>query len=225
MKVFAFISIAFVFLIGFGVIYTQWETKNFVESLPKPLSTSDAAPETQRDSSMAAPDAVEETQQARSEHKPSISSVATDSNSSETEVSRQELVNAEVPTTENVETQSDVSDWQNDDAQPHRHPPQKDPWQSAEDRKTLRREGPNITPEALRSQLVGRFGDIPEVHTFVELDQKRNQGQPLTLDEYILYNESMNHLFPNKNTEQTIKKLKEIQQMHPSANIVVNQED
>ena len=222
MKIFAFISIAFVFLIGFGVIYTQWETKNFVESLPKPLSTSDATPETQRDSSMAAPDAVEETQQARSEHKPSSSSVATDSISSETEVSRQKLVNAEVPNTENGEPQSDVSDWQNDDVQPHRYPPQKDPWQSAEDPKTLRREGPNVTPEQLRSQLVGRFGDIPEVHTFVELDQKRNQGQPLTLDEYILYNESMNHLFPNKNTEQTIKKLKEIQQMHPSANIVVN---
>lgn len=222
MKIFAFISIAFVFLIGFGVVYTQWETKNFVESLPKPPPTPDATKETRQNPSVAAPQTVEDTQQLRPEDERSHLFIESKITWTEMGVLSQEPINTEVPVGENIETQSDVSDWQNDHAQPHRYPPQKDPWQSAEDPKTLRREGPNVTPEQLRSQLVGRFGDIPEVHTFVELDQKRNQGQPLTLDEYILYNESMNHLFPNKNTEQTIKKLKEIQQMHPSANIVVN---
>lgn len=225
MKVFAFISIAFVLLIGFSVIYTQWETKNFVESLPKPPPTSDPAKGTRQDPSVAVPDILEDTQQGQSEDERSDLSFQNAGEVNGIEASSRETVNTEVPVGENIGAQDDGLDWQNDDAQPHQHPSEKDPWQSAEARKARRTDGPNITPEALRSQLIGRFGDIPQVHTFVELDQKRNQGEPLTLDEYILYNESMNHLFPNKNTEQTIKKLKEIQQMHPGANIVVNQEN
>ena len=52
-----------------------------------------------------------------------------------------------------------------------------------------------------------------KVFAFIDLDQRYEQREPLTLDEYILYNESMNHLFPNKNMEQTIKMLKHVQQM------------
>ncbi|MCY3722254.1 MAG: hypothetical protein OXG97_08555 [Candidatus Poribacteria bacterium] len=63
MRTFAFISIVFLLLIGVGVVYVQWETKNFVESLPKPPSTSDATPETQQDSSVAVPDTVNNTRQ------------------------------------------------------------------------------------------------------------------------------------------------------------------
>ncbi len=211
MRVFAFISIAFVLLIGVGVIYTQWETKNFVESLPEPLSTSDATTEMQQDASTAAPDTLEDTEQQLPEDERSDLSFENAGEGNEIAVSSRETVDPEVPVGENVGTQDDGFDWQIGDVQPHQHPPQIDPWQSAEDRKTRRREGPNITPEALRSQLVQRFGDIPEVHTFVELDQKQNQSQPLTLDEYILYNESMNHLFPHKETEQTIKMLKQMQ--------------
>ena len=195
MRVFAFISIAFVLLIGVGVIYTQWETKNFVESLPEPPPTPDAAREMQRDSSTAAPDTVNNTQQQLPEDERSDLSFENAGEVNEIGASSRETVNTQVPVGENVGTQDDGFDWQSDDVQPHQHPPQIDPWQSAKDRIALRREGPNITPEALRSQLVERFGDIPEVHTFVELDQKQNQREPLTLDEYILYNESMNHLF------------------------------
>lgn len=205
------ISIAFVLLIGVGVVYVQWETKNFVESLPEPPSTSDATPETQHDASVAVPDPVNNTQQPLPEDERSDVSFENVDEVNEVEASGRETVNIEVPVGEHIETQDDGFNWQNDDVQSHRHPLQRDPWQSAEPRKPRRRTGPNVTPEQLRSQLVKRFGDIPEVHTFVELDQKQNQRQPLTLDEYILYNESMNHLFPNTNTEQTIKMLKQMQ--------------
>ena len=211
MRVFAFISIAFVFLIGFGVIYTQWETKNFVESLPESPPIPNAVKETQQESSVATPDTVENTQQGQPEDERSDLSFENAGEVTEIESSSQETVNTEVPVGENIETQDDGFDWQSDDVQAHGHISQIDPWQSTEDRKALRRAGPNITPEALRSQLVERFGDIPEVHTFVELDHKQNQGEPLTLDEYIRYNESMNHLFPHKKTEQTIKMLKQMQ--------------
>ncbi|MYC77866.1 hypothetical protein F4X10_19040 [Candidatus Poribacteria bacterium] len=213
MRTFTFISIAFVLLIGVGVIYVQWETKNFVESLPEPLSTSDPTPETQQDSSVAVPDTVNNTRQPLPEDESSDVSFENAGEVNEGDASSRETVNTAVPVEENIGPQDDDFNWQNDDVQSLGHPLQIDPWQSAEDRKAHRRAGPNITPEALRSQLVERFGDIPEVHTFVELDQKQNQRQPLTLDEYILYNESMNHLFPNKKTEQAIKMLKQMQQM------------
>lgn len=213
MRTFAFISIVFLLLIGVGVVYVQWETKNFVESLPEPLSTSDATPETPRDSSTAGPDTVNNTQQPVPEDESSDVSFENVGEVNEVEASSRETVNTEVPVGEDIGTQDDDFNWRNDDVQSLGHPLQMDPWQSAESREARRRTGPNITPEALRSQLVERFGDIPEVRTFVELDQKQNQREPLTLEEYILYNESMNHLFPNKNTEQTIKMLKQMQQM------------
>lgn len=61
-------------------------------------------------------------------------------------------------------------------------------------------------------------GSHPEKDTFfrnsfIALDRRIKQREPLTLDEYILYTESMNHLFPHKKTEQTIKMLKQMQQM------------
>lgn len=225
MRVFAFIAIVFALLIGFGVIYTQWETKNFVESLPKPPTT-DTTPETQHNSSTAAPDTVNNTQQPLPEVERSDLVFENAGEVNEIEASSHETV-TEMPVGANVGTQSEVYDWQSDDVQPHGHPPQIDPWQSAEVRKARRREGPNITPEALRSQLVQRFGDIPEVHTFVDLDQKKNQGGGLTIDERILYSESMNHLFPDKRTEQAIEMFKQIQQMQAAGVpvIIVNPED
>lgn len=226
MKVFAFISIAFVFLIVFGVIYTQWETKNFIESLPEPPPTPDAARETQQGSSVAAPDTVGDTQQGQSQDEHSHLSIESDV--SKIEASSQEPVDPEVPSAgENIETQGDVYDWRSGDVQSHGHLPQIDPWQSIEGLKTLKTEGPNITVEGLRSQLVKRFGDIPQVHTFIELDQKNERREPLTLDEHILYTESMNHLFPHKETEQAIKMLKHIQQMQAGGVpvIILNPED
>ena len=61
-------------------------------------------------------------------------------------------------------------------------------------------------------------GNCPETDTlfhnsFINLERRIERREPLTLEEYILYAESMNHLFPHKKTEQTIKMLKQIQQM------------
>lgn len=225
MKIFTFISIVFMLLIVFGVVYTQWETKNFVEGLPKHPPTLDSTEETQQAPFNASPDPVENTQQLQSEDERSRLSVESNSARSRIETSSQEVVNTEVPARENIKSQSNVYDWRDDDIHSHERLPQIDPWQSVEDRKTPKVNGPNITDEELRSQLVERFGDIPQVHTFIEFTQKRNQGAPLTVNEYIVYAESVNHLFPNRKTEQTIKRLKQIQQMQTNVNIIINQED
>lgn len=60
-------------------------------------------------------------------------------------------------------------------------------------------------------------GNCPEIDTlfrnsFIALDRRIERREPLTLEEYILYAESMNHLFPHKKTEHAIKMLKQIQQ-------------
>lgn len=212
MKVFTIITIVFVFLIVFGVVYTQWETKSFVESLPKPPPTPYTAKEAQQAPSVAAPDTVEKTQQVQSEHERSRLSVATDNSASETQTSSRKRVNIEIPTTTNTETQRHVKDWR-DNIDSHEHPHQRDPWQSAEDRKALRAEGPNVTVEELRSQLVERFGDIPEVHTFVEIRQRIQDRESLSINEYVKYAESMNRLFPSKQNEQSIERLRQIQRM------------
>ena len=213
MKFFTFISIAFVFLIAFGVIYTEWETKNFVESLPKSPPTSDATKETQQAPSDAAPNTVEKTHQLQSEDEHFPLSVESDSSASEIQTSSRKRVNIEIPTTTNTETQRHVKDWRDDNIDSHEHPHQRDPWQSAEDRKALRAEGPNVTVEELRSQLVERFGDIPEVHTFVEIRQRIQDGESLSINEYVKYVESMNRLFPSKQNEQSIETLRQIQRM------------
>ena len=209
MRVFIVISIAFVLLIVFGVIYTQWETKKWVESLPNPPAsvTSEKLEKTQRDPSVVVSDVAEDARQIPSENTHGGLSVERDSSVSETEDSSHEE-NPEVPTERNIGKQLNVYDWQADvDAHVAEHSHEGNPWKSAENRKVDGGGGQNITTEQLRIQLVDRFGDIPEVHTYVEMEQKIREKGSLTFDEMLRYAESMNYLFPSPSSEQTIKKL------------------
>ena len=53
--------------------------------------------------------------------------------------------------------------------------------------------------------LLKRFGDIPEVHTFLELKRKMFKNEPFTLDERIAYTTAQYHLWPHPETKKTLE--------------------
>ena len=225
MKVFAFISITFVVLIGFGVVYTQWETKNFVQSLPKPQPMSNTPEQKQQGPSDAVPDPLEVSRHLQPEDERSELSVESDSGGSETATSDQGMGTPEVLSTRQAQTRTGAYDWRTDAIRPPAHRPQIDPWRSTAAGKAQSTEGPDITTEQLRAQLVKRFGDIPQVHTFVDLDERYEQGALFTYDEYILYMESAYYLFPLEKTAEAIRTLKSLRRMNPGVTPIMIRED
>ena len=207
MKILTYIGIGCMLLIVISVIYTQWETKNFVESLSRYPESPNASEETQQNPSVIKLDNVEETQQMLSEDTNPGLSVKNRSPSQPKALSP-EMKKKQVPIEDSRKMQ--YSDWQNDDAHLHEHSGEKNPWKSGAERQVLNAKGPNITVEELRSQLVERFGDIPQVHTYVNIRDEILKGTTLTLNEYIMYTESMNYLFPSQKTEQSIEALKKV---------------
>ena len=208
MKILTYISIGCMLLIVISIIYTQWETKNFVESLPKSPPPLNATKKYTQRPSGTAPDASVKVQQEplretqlekdkRATQREGLSAESQDEN-------------AVTFTEEVIETQPSMYDWRNDDVHPHEHSGQTNPWKSAAERQALNAKGPSITVEELRSQLIEKFGDIPQVHTYVNMRDKALREATLTIDEYIIYAESMNYLFPSQKTKQSIETLKEI---------------
>lgn len=57
--------------------------------------------------------------------------------------------------------------------------------------------------------LIKKFGDIPEVRTYIRLKQKLRSGTPLTVDEAIALFTADLHLYPYQPTEDILKSLKE----------------
>ena len=56
--------------------------------------------------------------------------------------------------------------------------------------------------------MLERFGDIPEVHTYMEYKRNALKNVPLTIDEEIAGLEAMNYLYPSGSTRRTIAYLK-----------------
>lgn len=210
MKAFTYICITFLLLIVFGVVYMQWQTKNFIESLPQPSATPVVTKDAQQISSSTKLETIENAQRMPPEEKQLGLSVESD-NTNQPETLNPETEKVKSPTTEDIKKRHNSHDWRDDEAYLHKHSDQIDPWQSLKDRKARGTDKPNITKEELRAQLVDRFGDIPQVHIFVELGEKYDQGESLTINELIEYGESMNHLFPNRETKQSLLILKEVQ--------------
>ncbi len=210
MKVLTFICIVSLLLIVCGVIYIEWETRDFIESLPQPPSTSITVEKEQQAPSAPKTEATEDIKQMSSEEIQPDLFVESD-NTNQPEPLSPETEKIESPTTAEKKKRHDSYDWRDDEAHLHQHSHQIDPWGSVKDRKARGTDKPNITKEELRAQLVDRFGDIPQVHIFVELGAKYDQGESLTINELIEYSESMNHLFPNRKTKQSLSILKRVQ--------------
>ena len=104
-------------------------------------------------------------------------------------------------------------DWRNDES-PGKLPLQKDPFgdfiaeQQAKERGTWIGDPETMDPDELHSaeynQLLDKFGDIPQVHTYMEYSRKTTNNAPMTLDERIAGLEAMNHLFPSGSTRRTL---------------------
>ncbi len=106
-------------------------------------------------------------------------------------------------------------EWTDQDSQndvlTNEHSLQRNPWKTTIDteieakaRGTWIGDPETMDPDELHSaqynQLLERFGDIPEVHTYMEY----MRNAPMTIDEDIAGLEAANHLFPYGSTRRTL---------------------
>ena len=119
-------------------------------------------------------------------------------------------------------TSRDQYDWQNDSSLDSTLS-KNDPWKQtyseskstddADDtyppRDWYKTEDPALYIEYLQAQLIKQFGDIPEVHTFVDYEEKRKFGIPIKdVDEYLNFLKAQYTLWP---VEETLKTLENLQ--------------
>ena len=96
-----------------------------------------------------------------------------------------------------------------------------DPWQNqesleeTEDNGTLITDPETMPPDelwdAIRNQLIEKFGDIPQVYQFTEMNRKMEKHIPITLDERIVGIEAALYLFPAEGTRRHLEHLRKIQ--------------
>lgn len=186
MQKLAYAAIVVLLVVGGIIIYAEWEKKNFTERLPKP-------PE------------VVEAPAASSAEKPSplVERAPTPEHHDATEQAD--------PDSEITGGQSPIEhyDWRTEThPDNHKHARKSDPWRN-NDAATQE----SLPPEAMSddelgeqtlNQLIERFGDIPEVHAYMEYDRRVRTGQDILLEEDIAYLEAMQFLFPNEATRKTI---------------------
>lgn len=91
--------------------------------------------------------------------------------------------------------------WQTDDA--HEHKSTRSPF--ARELPDISEMDPDELADMLLVGLLKRFGDIPQVHTFMELERKRFKNQPWTLDERIDFTRAQYHLWPDPRTKETLE--------------------
>jgi len=60
----------------------------------------------------------------------------------------------------------------------------------------------------MRAQLIKKFEDIPEVHTFSDIDRKMELRIPITAAEYIAFLEAQYHLWPDPRTHEILSERK-----------------
>lgn len=185
--------VCMLFVIGI-VVYTEWDKKKFVESLPKPPTVEQSVntPVHRHDAPV-----------------PETPSEAVES----------EAVEDESMAEENTDTGQILpdDDWRTDDVPPHGHKrsPTSDPFgqaitqRHAESRFNPEEMDPDELADMLLHGLIERFGDIPEVHTFMALQRKRLKEMPLTLDEEIERVTTQLYLFPHPETRKTLEFLKD----------------
>ena len=112
-------------------------------------------------------------------------------------------------------------DWREDTASlPDMSASGSDPWQNqgsfeeTEDNGTLITDPETMPPDelwdAIRNQLIEKFGDIPQVYQFAEMNRKMEKHVPITLDERIVGVEAALYLFPAEGTRRHLEHLRKI---------------
>ena len=202
------IIVIFVILILGWAVYLEIGNRNFSKSLPG-LPT-----EKQR------PGASPERQHSdRTEHTPEEQPVAKTITDTPPEAQSFEK---KQPTDRRLQETTDDYDWREDTVSvPDVSASRSDPWQNqesleeTEDNGTLITDPETMPPDALwdaiRNQLIEKFGDIPQVYQFTEMNRKMEKHIPITLDERIVGMEAALYLFPTEGTRRHLEHLRKIQ--------------
>ena len=183
-------------------VYTEWENKRFTDSLPKSPSveqqTVDAHPHSHpHPHEHPAPTTDSNTGAFESETIIIENSVSTEP----TAENDAQSVNAEWQTEAGEQT---GETWQTEGAhEHHEHKFTRSPFA----RKLLKPEDmdPDELADMLLKGLIQRFGDIPEVHTFMKIKRKMYKKEPINWDERIAYTTAQYHLWPHPETKKTLE--------------------
>jgi hypothetical protein len=184
-------TIIFIIFVSVFVGYTEWEKRRFINSLPKPLN-------------------VKQTVETHSHHHDEPEQVSPSNIVDfESEVIVEEHTDsAELPSNDEFQPADDsppADDWRFDvadiDESAHQHTSP-----SFEQRLEVHPDemDPDELADMLLQGLLQRFGDIPEVHTFMALKRRMFKKEHLNLDEYIDYTAAQLHLFPHPETQKTL---------------------
>lgn len=178
-------AILFIIFVSGLVIYAEWEKRRFINTLPKLLP-------------------VKETVETHSHpHDEPGQAAPSPTVDFEAEVIVEEHTDAVLlPSTDESQP---ADDWRIDDV-PIDEPIDQHTSPSFEHRLEVHPDemDPDELADKLLQGLIQRFGDIPEVHTFMALKRKMLKNEPLTLDEYIDYTTAQLHLFPHPETQKTL---------------------
>lgn len=201
LKVVAIVSILFV--IG-TILYTQSEKKRFIESLPQPPAAAGQEPMPQEVSEDGHPHS----------HANYISETIPKSDENVMVVEDNTISDPTRP--QNDRQTHKISepdpDWRNDETHtrvPERHAPPDNSFQQNTRLSDPTEMEPDKLAEYLHQDLIRRFGNIPEVHTFIALKRKILKKEHLSLDEKIDYVSAQLHLFPHPETRKTLKFLRD----------------
>lgn len=177
------------------LVYTSWENRRFVDSLPTPpkVETVTHFHEERHPHPQDAPEQATPTETV--EYKNSL-----EENTSTVPMSEEPLPSVDDERQTESVAQSAPA-WQTDDQHHHQSP------RSPFAKKITRVEDmdPDALVEMMRVSLLRRFGDIPEVDTFLALSEKKLKNQPLSLDEHIEFTSAQYALWPDPRTKKTLE--------------------
>ena len=199
LKAVAIVSI--LFAIG-TILYTQSEKKRFIENLPQP-------PAAEAQEQMCKE--VSEAEHPHS-HDLHISEMIpkTDEN---VMVVEDNTISDPIRSQNDKQTHTESDpDWRNDETHilvPERRASPGNSFQQNTRLSDPTEMDPDELADYLHQNLIRRFGDIPEVHTFIALKRKIFKKEPLSLDEKIDYVSAQLHLFPHPETRKTLKSLQD----------------
>lgn len=182
-------------------VYTEWDKRRFINSLPKPPTVEqpvDTPPKPQAPPQDAPiPATPSNTVVFESE-------TVAEENTATFQMSEDvyEGDTLHIDTEGHLEAVSQRDAAGQTDAE-HQHPSTRSPFA----KKITRIEDmdPDELADMTLASLLRQFGDIPEVHTFTALKRKKLKKHPLTLDEHIEYTAAQYYLWPDPRTQKTLE--------------------
>ena len=188
-------------------VYTEWVNRRFVDALPKPPTVEQQSVDTPL-----------HPHEHPHPHEDPVPATPSNANVFDTQTILIENSTSPEPSEEDtaqVETDSveeSTPAWLTDDEHEHEHKSTKDPFgaelidlNQGEEPIDLDQMDPDEYADMIRVGLLEQFGDIPDVHTFVELTRKIKKQETLSLDERIDFTRAQYALWPDVRTQETLE--------------------